>query len=90
MIKIITVHGYRIPIEFGIPGVYKNLIERRWSQRPEKHPWFDEIVKELKTNSDFISELVDECEFLDNAEYIDNHKTTFDIFKKVVRYGEFI
>lgn len=34
---------------------YKDLIERCWSQNPEKRPTFSEIVEELRNNAGFIT-----------------------------------
>ena len=71
-----------------IPEAYRSLIERCWSQQPEDRPSFDEIVLELKTNPRFIPELVDENEFFDYVDYIDDYKTTFDT-KKIVSFEDF-
>ena len=51
---------------------YRNLIERCWSHNAEERPSFEQIVDELKTNSDFITDLVDQEEYYDFIDFIDN------------------
>ena len=54
------------------------MIERCWSQDPKDRPTFNEILEELKNNQDFITDLVDENEFINYVEFIDNCQTSFD------------
>ena len=44
---------------------YKKLIEDCWNQKPNKRPSFDDICQRLKTDKKFITELVEEQDFLD-------------------------
>ena len=56
-----------------ISKCYKNLIERCWSQEPENRPTFDEIVEELETDTDFITEnSIDAMEYFKYIEYVKN------------------
>ena len=64
-----------------IPAAYKDLIERCWSQDPRDRPTFEEIMKELKTNHEFITEKVNEGELLNYIRYVDEYKTTFNVYK---------
>ena len=65
LMKKVMNEGYRPYIRDDVPDVYKELIEKCWSQKSEERPSFDEIVSEMKTNNEFISELVDETEYYD-------------------------
>ena len=73
-----------------VPNAYKELIEKCWSQEAKDRPSFDQIVKELKTNPEFITEDVNQDEFYDYVDYIDNYKSTFDITKGVIHFKDFI
>lgn len=64
-------HGYRPPLKDYIPSIYRELIESCWSQNPTQRPTFDEIVKKLKTNPNFITENIDYDEFINYTDYID-------------------
>lgn len=76
MRKIVN-EGYRPQIKESIPVAYRNLIEKCWSQNPDDRPSFDSIVDELKNNSEFITELVNESEFIDYVDFIDNYTKYF-------------
>ena len=65
-----------------MPDAYKELIEKCWSQDPEERPTFTEIVDELKNNHNFIIDLVDENEFYEYVDFIDNYQTSFDLTKQ--------
>ncbi|KAK8876526.1 hypothetical protein M9Y10_006742 [Tritrichomonas musculus] len=72
-----------------IPKSYQDLIERCWSQNPRDRPTFDQIVNELKTNHEFITDLVDEKEYFNYIKYIDECKTTFNPFKIVIKNKQY-
>ena len=57
-------------IDESVPEHYQNLIQKCWSQEPTDRPTFDEIVEELETNPDFITEDVNEEEYRKYIEYI--------------------
>ncbi|KAK8887659.1 hypothetical protein M9Y10_038712 [Tritrichomonas musculus] len=82
--------GIRPDLDQPIPESYKNLIEKCWSQDPSNRPSFEEIVKELKSDSGFITDLVDEGQYQDYVDYIDEYKVTFDKEKKILSFDEFV
>ncbi|KAK8857583.1 hypothetical protein M9Y10_015988 [Tritrichomonas musculus] len=82
--------GIRPDLDQPMPESYKNLIEKCWSQDPSIRPSFDEIVKELKSDSGFITDLVDEGQYQDYIDYIDEYKVTFDKEKKMLSFDEFV
>lgn len=82
--------GYRPPIKDDISDAYKNLIDRCWAQNPEQRPEFNEIVNELKSNSEFITPIIDELEFYDYVDFIDKYRSTFDVSNRVIHFADFI
>lgn len=82
--------GQRPKIPSDTPFAYSSLIERCWSQDVNDRPSFDEIVEELKTNPDFITENVDENEFKKFIELIENYETSFDITNTSFHLDNFI
>ncbi|KAK8880747.1 hypothetical protein M9Y10_003434 [Tritrichomonas musculus] len=78
----VTHNAQRPEFKFPVPDCNYQLITRFWAQDPDERPTFDEIVEELKTNDEFITDSVDKDEFLDFVDLIDNYKTTFDPSKK--------
>ena len=79
--KIVT-EKYRPEFKSPIDDCYKDLINRCWSNDPKQRPTFDEIVFELKNNSDFITNTVDANEFYNYVEYTENYHSSFDPSKK--------
>ncbi|KAK8880351.1 hypothetical protein M9Y10_003018 [Tritrichomonas musculus] len=72
--QIFTLVGkqkYRPPFKYQIPDCYRNLIESCWSEEAFLRPSFDDIVNELKTNPEFVSENVDIDELILYSESID-------------------
>lgn len=55
--------------------------------KPDSRPTFDGIVNELKTNPDFTVN-INEYEFYDYVEFIDEYKSTYDARKKILKIGE--
>ena len=76
-IPIMVKKGYRPPFNKEIPAAYKDLIERCWRQIPYARPTFDQITIELKSDRNFITELVDEEEFYNYVKYIDEYESSF-------------
>ena len=68
----------RPTIPITIPNIYRELIERCWSQNPKDRPTFEEILQTLKTNPEFITESVDKEEFYQYISTIDNSEITFN------------
>ena len=90
LMKKICIEGYRPDISIEIPPSYRDLIERCWSQEPSERPTFDEIVEELKTKDDFISDVIDSDEFYDYIDFIDNSQITFNANKEILHFSDFI
>ena len=65
------------------------MIENCLSQDPEQHPSFHQIVEDLKTKEEFLEKL-DEEEFFDYVDYIDDYKAEFDMSKRVLHFEDFI
>lgn len=80
----VVMKGNRPEFDFPVPDSYRNLIEKCWAYDPTDRPTFDEIVNMLKSDSGFITDLVDENGFLDYIDFIDDYQTTFDPARKVV------
>lgn len=46
-----------------VPESYRKLIEKSWAQDPSERPTFDEIVFQLKSDPEFITEKVNKEEY---------------------------
>ena len=68
---------YKPIIYNSCPECYKNLLQRCWSQDPEDRPSFEQILFELKTNPDFITEKINKEEFFNYARMIDEYQASF-------------
>ncbi|KAK8883536.1 hypothetical protein M9Y10_042630 [Tritrichomonas musculus] len=64
--------GERPEIYEEIPESYKRLITKCWQQDPKDRPTFEQIVSMLKTDRGFITDDVDEDEFLDFIDLTEN------------------
>ena len=71
-------NGVESKFESKIPLCYQILIEKCWSPNPNDRPTFDEIVSELKNNSQYITKEVDENEFKNYVNFIENSQISFD------------
>lgn len=80
LIKAINLND-KPPIPNELPKSYKDLIESCWQENPDKRPTFNEILDTLKTDKGFITEGINEKEFLDYVDLVDNYETTFDLDK---------
>lgn len=58
-------------------------------KNPEERPTFDDIVIELRENRGFITNLVDENEFLSYVDYVDHYNVTFDSTKRIISFENF-
>lgn len=81
--------GNRPQFKAPIPECIKKLIEKCWADNPNDRPTFDEIVEELTTNRDFITETVDETEYLNYIDYLNESKKTFNSMRRILSYKEF-
>lgn len=76
--------GNEIKISDQIPTSYKNLISKCLVTDPSYRPTFSDIVKYLRNNEKFISESVDEEEFIQFCDFVDSaHQVTIEFEKKV-------
>lgn len=82
--------GTRPVIDEFIPMEFGELIEKCWSKDPDKRPAFDQIVDELKNCKEFVTETIDEVEFYDYVDFIDDYQSTFDKSKQLMHFDEFI
>lgn len=80
LLKKIT-QGVRPSIQSEVPEHYKKLIESCWAANPSDRPTFDDILKQLTENNDFITDTVDEDEFYKYVDYIQNSQTSFNLQK---------
>ncbi|KAK8843097.1 hypothetical protein M9Y10_025288 [Tritrichomonas musculus] len=80
--------GDRPNISDSIPKAYQILIESCWEQNPDERPPFNEIVQVLRENKGFITDLVDENEYLDYIEYIEKNHASYDKSKKIKSLGK--
>ena len=71
-----------------IPLCYKLLIEKCWSQDPKERPTFENILNELETNSEFITDDVNEDEYRNYINFIKNSKITFFSDQKLPNFDE--
>lgn len=86
--KVVLEH-HRPSFDEKISEAYKNLIERCWSQNPEKRPSFAEITNELETNDEFITESVEKDDFICYVDFIKQYMNGSDE-KKVIKLDDFI
>ncbi|KAK8880478.1 hypothetical protein M9Y10_003153 [Tritrichomonas musculus] len=81
IMKEVLILGNRPLFKYDIPNCYKKLIEKCWSQNPSDRPSFDDIIDQLKNNSDFVTEAsADANEYYNFVDLVDNDP---DIFKNV-------
>lgn len=64
-------NGFRPTPKYEIPTVYHELIKNCWQDDTAKRPPFEEIVNRLKNDKKFITENVDEDEFLNYIDLIE-------------------
>ena len=67
--------GFRPSFNEQINSTYENLIKRCWSNEPNERPTFEEIVNELKTNKGFITNEIDESEYIKYIDFLDQHES---------------
>ena len=77
-----VVNGVRPKFNVDIPKCYKFLIEKCWHKEPKKRPTFSEIVNYLKNDEEFITDDVDEDQFLEYVKFVDDNVLD-DSFKEV-------
>lgn len=81
---------YRPPFKYSVPKAYKKLIEDCWNQKPNKRPSFDDICQRLKTDKKFITELVEEQDFLDYQQFIEEAQIEYEKDKRIIDISDVI
>ena len=72
------------------PESYQNLINKCWESNASNRPTFDEIVDELRGNEGFITETIDEVEFYNYIDYINEYESSFSSGKSILSIDEFM
>ena len=88
--RIICDEEKRPEFNFFICKAFRDLIEKCWSQDPKSRPSFDEILKELRTNEEFISEDVVSKDYYEYIKFIDEFQVTFNESRRINYYDEII
>lgn len=83
-------NGVRPEFNSQVPECYQELISQCWDNDPKLRPPFDEILRRLKTDPRFITPTVDEGDFLNYIDYLDEYKTSFADNKRMIHINEFI
>ena len=86
LINIVCTKKNRPQFTVPIPECYQSLIEECWAQDPDERPTFKEIVDLLKNDPDFISSIIDEAEYIDYIDSIEQPENSSNkkTFQKVV------
>ena len=71
-----------------IPECYKKLIEKCWSHDPNERPTFSEIVLQLKTNPEFVTENINKNEYYKYIELIEETHSVKE-FNQQIQQTEF-
>lgn len=85
-----VIEGQRPKLLEDIPTSYCSLIQSCWENDPNDRPTFDQILDELKSNPDFITDTVDEEEFMNYQEYLDSYQSSFNIEKNRIKLEDFL
>lgn len=83
IIRKVSIQGERPPLTDDISEAYQELLKNCWAQNPSERWNFDEIIDNLKNNRDFITDSIDEAEYYNYIDYIDEYKSSFDITHSV-------
>lgn len=71
--KKIVIDGERPKMKETISLRFQKLIKQCWSQNPDERPEFNEIVHQLKIDSEFISEEINKEDYQKYINFIDSH-----------------
>ena len=83
LLQMKVMNGYRPDIGNQIPESYVKLIQDCWSQESSKRPTFEEIMERLLKDRGFITETVNESDFMKYVKYIKEYKSSFDQTKNI-------
>lgn len=76
-------NGKRPILSSLIPKIYRKLIDSCWDDDPKKRPTFEDIVNDLRSNKEYITDGVDESLYLSYIDIIDDELRGIDItFKR--------
>lgn len=70
--------GCRPEFKKPIPQSYRSLIELCWSNNPKDRPSFHQILSRLKNDQGFITDSINENDYLRFIKYIDQCENVFD------------
>ena len=82
--------GNRPEISAKISEPYKKLIEKCWSQNPSNRPSFEEIVKMLRSDKEFITDKIDRRDYENYIEYLDEYMKVYEESHRSISIEEFI
>lgn len=63
--------------------LFREILQKWWSMNPNDRPTFNDIENEPKNNRDYIIQNIDENDFYEYIDFIDNEHSSFDINKSV-------
>lgn len=81
--KYVVDENHRPSFSFPISKCYRQLIEKCWLFDPNQRPTFDEIINELKTNHDFITNEIDIQKYQKSINFIDESEISFNPSNKI-------
>ena len=76
-------------IDISVPQSYRSLIEMCWAQKVSERPSFEKIVNDLRNESGFITETIDEGEFISYVEFVEECETKYESKKHILKIDEF-
>ena len=85
-----VIQGQRPEFKKEIPKCYRSLIESCWAQEPISRPSFDDILKLLKNDKEFITESIDKEEYLNYINYIDTYNSTFNSDQNIINVNKLL
>ena len=78
---VLNENNYHLTMNENIESCYLKLIKACMSKNSTERPTFDEIINQLRTNSNFITENVDQFEFNKYVEELDKYQNKNELSK---------
>lgn len=75
----VAVKGSRPKLTQNIPKKFCELLEMCWDQKPEYRPSMEYIVDTLKNDAGFLTDTVDQQQFYDYVDFVDNYQSSFEL-----------